>query len=603
MTDTMSNAIVLSLIAATIPLVASIFSAFHPSSRVKVLDDYFLYQQRLDLDGFLKTSIGYSLQVAAIYLFFTWSFSYGLWALTVPVFWGAGYWLLGKALDSGKLDNFLRASQTPGELRSHIATIHGFVRERLSDGNSKIATLAVWLLALSTIIGVGGAMITEIDYSARFLLSSFVTDPTAAAAPTTPTPRSTNIVIHLVAIAFILFYVLWGGYKAVVLTERYQVPFAYGSFIAFLLVLALLLRSKDSLSAMPVYATAATVAISGVVWYTRMRLARFTADLTIRSTAIFTFLPLTILAGAAWLFLVVNGSNAGLGSIEVVPPKLNQLFGFGFIGMLSLLLANAIWQFIDISSLQRLQSVEITIEQHRAHVAHGIRATGVEAACGWVLIVIAGFLLKAAGADAPYAIPALLLNSGTYAYLLPVFIFAVVVFMVSTASTFVSAMSYVAYYDLVPNLHVLPKNASTEVRLVRARLTTIVVTGALYLGYVILKLNIGAAAESGAEEKISAVLYAVYAFQLAITPSVLVALFSVSSMKAWHVCISVITGLCVAWYIATKQEPFAFVGQDSWYVFPPLAVVFSSCLVYAVASALTRISPEQHKDPPHAGPT
>ena len=65
--------IVLTLIAATLPIVASVFAALMPSSRIKEIDDYFLYARSLDLDSYLKTSVGYSLQVASIYLFFYWT--------------------------------------------------------------------------------------------------------------------------------------------------------------------------------------------------------------------------------------------------------------------------------------------------------------------------------------------------------------------------------------------------------------------------------------------------------------------------------------------------------------------------------------------------
>jgi len=94
------------LIAATLPLVASILSAFSSRTRVVDTEDYFLFDRSLDIDSFLKTTIGYSLQVASIALFFYWSFNFGLLGSLVDVLRGRAdicFWPRSSAMGSSTI--------------------------------------------------------------------------------------------------------------------------------------------------------------------------------------------------------------------------------------------------------------------------------------------------------------------------------------------------------------------------------------------------------------------------------------------------------------------------------------------------------------------
>src|SRR5258708_1669578 len=146
---------ILALIAATLPLVGSVFAAFHPSTKVAGTSEFFLYSGQVDIDSFLKASIGYSLQVASIYLFFSWAISYGLWLVLVAAAWCGGFILVAAALKNGFLDGFIF------ETKEHPITIHGFVAEQLKTNNVWLRYSCVLTISLATIIGLGGTMITE----------------------------------------------------------------------------------------------------------------------------------------------------------------------------------------------------------------------------------------------------------------------------------------------------------------------------------------------------------------------------------------------------------------------------------------------------------
>lgn len=148
-------------------MVVAVFAALLPTARTLTIDGYFLFEKSLDIDSFLKTSVGYSLQAAAIFLFFQWAITYGLYALFVPLAWSMGYVISGIALRSGKFDGLLE-SRPP----SSIHTIHGYVGEKMNCRWSAVGRLAILLLSLATILGIGGTLMAEVDYAASFFMKA-----------------------------------------------------------------------------------------------------------------------------------------------------------------------------------------------------------------------------------------------------------------------------------------------------------------------------------------------------------------------------------------------------------------------------------------------
>jgi hypothetical protein len=455
--------VVAGLIAVTIPLVVSLFAAFDPRSRVRTVSDYFLYSKNLDLDGFLKASIGYSLQAASIALFFLWSISYGVRAVLVAIAWCLGYFLIAACIHNGRLNSFLETSQKDD------LTIHGYLGRSVLTEKPGQLRLLVMLIASATIIGLGGTMIAEIDYSTKITLNTLGI-PTASGA--------TSLVetsIHVVVLIFTLFYVIWGGYRAVVLTERYQVPAAYISFAVFGIGVLFLLARVEQFRLFGLTILALLAALLSGILYERLRLFSLRPDgatakvsstdeiKAARLAAWLTFLPLITLALMAF---VVAGLAKGISVPTTVTlpttvtgiiwPDVTSCLGFGIWGALSLFIANFVWQLIDISSLQRLQSISAKFDEKetRDRIASALRLTGIEAGIGWSLIILVGLALRGLGVDKPEALGTVLFSyaangQATAGVIIPIFLFAVSVFMLSTISGFMSALSYVSYYDLV----------------------------------------------------------------------------------------------------------------------------------------------------------
>ena len=82
-------------VAAFLPFLLSFFSAAWADSKPRSVRDFFLFERKLDSGRFVTGSVGYSMQVASIYLFLYWFPFYGLKTLIVPLAWFLGYVFMG----------------------------------------------------------------------------------------------------------------------------------------------------------------------------------------------------------------------------------------------------------------------------------------------------------------------------------------------------------------------------------------------------------------------------------------------------------------------------------------------------------------------------
>jgi hypothetical protein len=177
--------------------------------------------------------------------------------------------------------------------------------------------------------------------------------------------------------------------------------------------------------------------------------------------------------------------------------------------------------------------------------------------------------------------------------IIPIFVFAVSVFMLSTISGFMSALAYVSFYDIVGASEVTRSEESLPAQrsptLETARKVTFLVIVFLYLAYSGLKAVMP-------DDKVSAALYAIYAFQLTILPLVFwVFLISGSrwvrrrtKIKPFALAASIVLGFVVAWMTATQPDWLGpYIEEDSNYVIPPLAVILVSGIMFLSWNVLT----------------
>ncbi len=550
--------VVISAIACVVPFILAIVVALRPGVRPRSPNDYFLYNRNLTSSEFLKTSVGYSLQAAAIFLFLYWTIVYGLWSLIVPIAWGGGYIVAAFAVKFGLLDKFL----TPRH--QEIRTIHGFVGETATQNSAPL----VIVMAISTIIGLGGTMIAELDYASAFLLESLGIYELPGV----------ERIAHIAILAFAGFYVLWGGFKAVVETDRVQVPLSY--ICIGIATFGCLYAGKNMGKALESKILILCVVILFLVLFLNrwVFIARFERSYeSWRDGALFIVLAITGL-----IFFLIPGTQSELATAAInTQASAKSFMGFGLLGVISLTLANGIWQFIDISSLQRLQSVDVTEvdnpggDINTKKIQNGLLASGIENAGGWILVIILALglsMLGIAGAGSADVAKFLSTNPIIGKWVLPLFLFAIVSFMLSSVDGFISAIAYVAHYDLAPYIW------SNEGRPDRGgihlpRGTTLISVSSMYVLFMVIK----AAADSDTAQ----VLYAIYAVQLSIAVVIGCTVLCPRYLKVIPAILSILFGWAISMVIASSQ-PVGGISEASWAVLPPLAVFVGSLIVYVL---------------------
>ena len=584
------------LIAATIPFVASILSALSPKTRVNDIGDYFLYDNKLDVDSFVKTTVGYSLQVASIFLFFYWTLTYGIAApVIVCISWGLGYVLISFLLQKGKLDNLLKIGADDD---SHVKTIHGIIGNNVETKSLSFKNIIVFFAATASIIGIGGTMMTEVDYSTAYIVNAI------GSANNITIGILTSSLISLAILLFTAFYVLWGGYRSVVFTDRFQTPVAYGAFALFSLILAIygFGRSDPSNTAIILSVIIATYSLIG--WRRLILIKRFPNDPQLTSNRFSTFLTFSPIVFFGFILLVTNLSKFNFTSLDKLGESLfvpaSNFLGFGIWGIVALVFVNALWQLVDISSLQRLQSLEITENNNqRFEIGKALTNTGIEAGLGWIIICFVAVLLKEVGLSSDFVKDMIMADNKLLVFGVIVFIFTCVVYMLSTISGFISALSYISYYDLVPIISGAYVTGEGEDRkkLALARMTTIAALAIVAALYIALKTMVDGT-------QIAYVLYAIYAFQIVILPSAFLASTGWSkSLTPYAVFVSIIVGAAVACWTATSTSGWRVfeglgVNADSWAVMPPFLSGFASIIAYITINYVERLvaTPKAHKE-------
>src|SRR5258708_38816269 len=112
------------ILATVLPLAIYVWAGLSARSRSRNQADYFVASSAVSDDDYANTSVGYALQMAAVFLFASWGVMYGVGALWAAVFWGLGYGLL-----IWFLPYFSEYRKQHGDL-----TLHGFVRARFGAG-------------------------------------------------------------------------------------------------------------------------------------------------------------------------------------------------------------------------------------------------------------------------------------------------------------------------------------------------------------------------------------------------------------------------------------------------------------------------------------
>lgn len=546
----MSNAAI--IIASLFPLLIYMIVGMSKNSKVNNLDEYFIYGQQVSAQDYATTSVGYALQMAAIFLFAYWGILYGLGAIWVPIFWFLGFFLLYKLLPK-----FM-----PYHEKKHAFTLHQYLTERFSSGP--------WFqraAAGATILGLWGTMMAEIDYVIQ-----------------TYTPVVNNGVLrYMIMAGFLIFgvlYIIINGYKAEVNTERIQVPIAYSGLIfVLLLTLPKVLQHAGQkpysiILAMMIF-TFITIIIAKMVqgwsWKNPFQ------DKQI-------LIPIAGILGAIVIHLWIKADpiNFSLGSSPTVldNPFLEQMSAQGLFGLFSLFIANVFWMPVDISTWQRVASVK---GDNKDDILRGLRRgtlrVMIESPASWLLGVCLGLIINAAGLLGPgkdpseglLAFSVALFNGTAIPYLGSVgpwlyliFIISCISIMLSTVNSIISAIAFTLYRDML--LY------TKENSLKKARLWTVAIIIFGLVVYPILRYVLGA--------DLPTFLYASYSAQLSLLLIVMLALYGnkLSGRPAFWSLASGLGATFISFILAARIPDKPEVA-----VLPPLFAVLGSSIGYILS--------------------
>jgi Na+/proline symporter len=543
----------LTVFLTALSIAAYIYVGLSQRSHAKDEKQYFVAGQTVSANDYANVSVGYALQMAALFLFAYWGFVYGIGALWTALFWGLGYALLYYILPQFR------------EYRDSAAThtLHSFIRKQFSSSRS--LQLAA---ATATITGLLGTMFAEVDYTVAVYHPALRIRPVALQA------------------AFLLFgvgYVIWNGYKAEVNTERIQVPLAYMGlltvlFFAFpqvyvfsgrrpfwivtgvtggVLVIMVIAKSLD------IAATSGTRKLRWLDWQVAIPLCGL----------------LVLVIESIWTILVLR---PGFSSTVFNVPLATQLYAQGLIGLLSLLIANALWMPVDISTWQRIGSVGGDDAAALSSLRRGTFRVMLESPASWCLGAVFGWTISAGGYvpkdySDPYSVVAAFadrmfggglssLLGGWQSILYPVFVVSCVAVMLSTVTSILSAVSFTADRDLFPD------NAD-DVSRVRA----------LSAGFLLVGFLIYEGLRSIFQANLATLLYGAYSAQLCLFLVTMLALYK-RRLSARAALWSIVAGLLsatVATVIAVMKP-----DRPELAVVPPLFAVMGSFIGYILGYQL-----------------
>ena len=459
-------------------LKADSYGAFHFAGRTVSTTDY------------VDTTVMYAMQVAALTLFATWGFLYGIGALWVPVFWGIGYWLLAKLIEKGYIDNFLA--------QHDVGTIHQFLANK-----THWRSLGV-LAALISLMGIVGPAM----YEAEFVGTTVARIYALEADP--PSVLGQLLFLFFVAIASI--YILYGGFHAIVKTDSWQLAFGFCGFSLFTAFLLTEVADEGFIVAAISLTIAMLLSVGILLWLGLQQYG------SIRSTAKplqFAFLVYGIALLVILGYWFLNGNVQDTLTSFWESQKFGQPLGLGTMSLISLLIANGLYQVVDVGQWQRLASArysESDFGTTKSELVRSIRYVMVYSPVTWIMAILFGMILKYLLPDLsdPYDAVASFLVAywQSMPVLVLVFMLSLVAIMLSTLDSLVAAITFTLHNDCLVAFK--PKWRSIQF----GRLVTILF---LILGlffYIDLSSRVNNFAD---------ILYTCWAFQIALFPLVLVA--------------------------------------------------------------------------------
>ena len=324
------------------------------------------------------------------------------------------------------------------------------------------------------------------------------------------------LALFLIFVLVALIYIIVGGFKAVVATDKVQLSLGFISISLFIVLTYIKVINNGYLyTGLILFLLSFSSLLFLNVLYGKFKDINSEIFPKRLSPTLFISLAIFVLGGIIITYNIFRGIDIKDSFYFFLrEQKCGKVFSLGLLPMLSLLLANGLWQIVDISNWQRLASLDYS-DDTQIILSKTLSFISWYSPITWLLAIFFGMSLRYTGFDVPDAWTALQKlaydsfqskNIIDNIYIL-IFIFGMISIMYSTLDSLISSISYTTYYDII-----LKGNIDEAGKLSRARLWTIVYTAIFFVIYLLVRSFV---------EGVDKILYTFYSFQLALFPAII----------------------------------------------------------------------------------
>lgn len=548
------------IIIILIPLLVYLFAALTvKKDEIKHPDDYFAAFKKVGKTEFTSSSIAYGFQVSTIYPFLFWGASLFLFVPFVnAVFWGVGILLFYFSFN--KISKYLGSGKT----------LFGLIGETYG-GKARI------IASLLTVVGFIGFIIAELWFGSRVLLSVF--------------PNNNWLYISVfIFIIFIALYLFKSGQVSSIRTDQLQLTFTYfGVFGIIIYLLYLTFNNGITINGALNWGLIILLVMTPIILI--IRKAKFISLNTLIDKIFNFIISLFFISIIIFSILIIyrGGHNFALNNFF-------NLEGFGYIGLLSLMILPLGWQFVDLTNWQRLLSVKESNSDSRINqnIKKGLLNFAIESPFTWILFIIFGLLISTAFPNWTFEdilidFPKQMINSNILLeqILGYTFVVSIISIMLSTLDSFIMGISFTYTYDINSKTRKLIE----EQKILGVNTTQMILNKGKYFGFfsvliavalfVLFDKNI-----TGGGDLFINLLLTFYSGALSFLPLIIGMIFLKSKPSENWAIISMLAGAISG--ISLGVYSVIFSPEYAWY--PILLSVVLSSSIYLFGLAIRRVN-------------
>ncbi|MGA7794939.1 MAG: hypothetical protein WCA19_18015, partial [Candidatus Acidiferrales bacterium] len=295
-----------------------------PANPTAALDDYLVSNRDMKQWDYVNSSAAYMLQVSTTFYFVFWGYNYGLSNIWYLVSWALGLFL------------FSQFAPTLISIRKKYETLPSFL------AGGRFNTLRY--------VSAG---ITIISFLAIFYVESyFCVDFVSILA--NPHSNDANVtawwVFFVILTLLTVLYSLFGGMRRVVITDRWQLSFAY-TCIALLFAYLI----PKSFATSPISAICVSSLMLGLFGALMLCNRGLQNRLVVRLSIFGSFCILAVTTILSFRMPV----SLSLSDLRIPGPFQQVSEDWGWVTLLGFTLVNLLWQFCDNSNYQRIASLDL----------------------------------------------------------------------------------------------------------------------------------------------------------------------------------------------------------------------------------------------------